>query len=217
MDQFIEMGLTYRQTLDHKYIKNLSTLIMNDEKSMTMDVYDTIIAIIDCNDGQISGRTAIHKLAFFIDQLIPEIEIPPHKPHFYGPFNEEIAVSLEKLVSYSFLEERKIPGYRYDSYQYRLTPDGGDMARTLESENPTTYRRIDEIIETCNDFCGLRAAPLSYAAKIYYMLKMHPGSKMTYEDAVNEGKKLDWNLSQSNAEQGVKLLERLHLVKSITK
>ena len=184
---------------------------------MTMDIFDTVIAIIDCNGGQITGRTAIHKLAYFVDMIIPEIEIPPHRAHFYGPFNEEIAISLEKLVSYSFLEERKIPGFRYDSYQYRLTLDGEDMARKLESDNPTTYEKIDEIVEICDNFCGLKSAPLSYAAKIYYMLTMHPGSKMTYNDAINEGKKLDWDLSQSNAEQGVELLERLHLVKSVSK
>lgn len=180
-----------------------------------MDVYDTIESILDANGGEIRGRTAIQKLVFLAQNAIPGLEIPPYKPHYYGPFSSELGLALEKLVSYSFVSEVKIPGTMYEGYNYKLTSDGEQAVQGIKQENKEEYDKIQELVKTCKEFCELKIAPLSYASKIYYMLGARPKEEPTLsvEDAIEDAKKLGWNVSSDNVEQGAQLLEKLKLVK----
>lgn len=178
-----------------------------------MDVYDTIYAILDANDNAIRGRTVIQKIVYLSNEKIPDLDVPPYKPHYYGPFSQGLGWALETMVSCYFLYEDSPPQSMHEGYKYRLTTDGQEIARIAKERNVDTFEKIARIVKTCRDFCDLKSAPLSYASKIHYLLHSHEtDGGMPFSDAVEYAKKLQWKVSEDNVEQGVKLLEQLKLV-----
>lgn len=180
-----------------------------------MDVYEIIESILDANGGEIKGRTAIQKLVYLAQNAIPELESTPYKPHYYGPFSSELGLALEKLVSYSFVTETKVPGTMYGGYNYKLTTDGQKVIDAIKKEKKEEYEEIRDLVNTCKKFCKLKIAPLSFASKIFYMLNAHKGDAeaLTINEAITNAKELGWRVSSDNVEQGAKLLEELKLVK----
>ncbi len=179
---------------------------------MVLDEYQTVELILDSNSGEVRGRTAIQKLVYLSKVIIPELNIPPYKPHYYGPYSPGLSLALEKMVSYSFLDEIRIPGSMYDAYTYKLTTDGQEIANEIKQSNQQEYEKINELVKVCKKFSGLKSTPLSYAAKAFYMVHSQPGKKLTYDDAVNYAKNLGWQISEREVEQGAQLLEKLKLV-----
>lgn len=179
-----------------------------------MDVYEVIESILDANGGEINGRTAIQKLVYLAQNTIPQLEIPPYKPHYYGPFSSELGLALEKLVSYSFVTETKVPGTMYEGYKYKLTTDGQKVIDSIKKEKKEEYEKIKGLVNTCKEFCELKTAPLSFASKMFYMLDAHKedDEKLTIDEAIKNAKELGWKVSSDNVEQGAKLLEKLNLV-----
>lgn len=179
-----------------------------------MDVYETVEAILDSNGGEIVGRTAIHKLVYLSKKTIDGLALPIYKPHYYGPYSPDLSLALEKMVTYSFIDEVKIPGKMNEGYKYRLTPDGQDMANHVKSTCPTEYQKINSLVSACKKFCDLKTAPLSYAAKVYFMLENNQEEEkvMDYKSAIETAEKLGWELTPDDIDQGVELLNQLKLV-----
>jgi len=180
-------------------------------------VYETIEAILDSNNGEIMGRTAIHKLVYLSKKTIDGLTLPIYKPHFYGPYSPDLSLSLEKMVTYSFIDEIKVPGKMYEGYKYRLTNDGQDLANHVKTTYRKEYEKINNLVTVCKKFCNLKIAPLSYAAKMYYMLESNKEAKKTmdYNDAISKAEKLGWEITADEVEEGVQLLEQLKLVEVV--
>lgn len=186
--------------------------------SWELDVHDAICMTIHCNDGIIEGRTAIQKLVYFETLKIPSLSSSIYHHHFYGPFSRDVASSLEDLTAFSYLNEIVHSGF-YDKYTYEMTSSGNDFVIKKRKEFPKEYENISKIVQTCKEFCDLKSAPLSYAAKSYYILtstKEGREGKYTIEDVKKVGENFDWNISQDDIEIGVSLLQKLYLVEDLS-
>lgn len=179
-----------------------------------MDVYETIECLLDLNDGEINGRTAIQKLVYLSKSVIPELDIPTYRPHYYGPYSSGVSMALEKLISYSFIDEKRVPAYDYETYVYRLTDDGKTTVHLTKKQHLTTYNKIKKVIRICRDFCDLRPTPLSYASKVFFTLEGFPKNerKQELKNAVENAKLLGWRISTEDARVGEELLVKLKLV-----
>ena len=178
-----------------------------------MDVYDAIYAVLAANNNTIRGRTVIQKIVYLSNEKIPDLDVPPYKPHYFGPFSQGLGWALETMVSCYFLYEASPPGSMYEGYKYGLTSDGRKIAKMAKERNGDIFEKIASIVRMCRDFCGLKSAPLSYASKIHYLLHSHEtGASMSFSDAVEYAKELQWKVSEDNVEQGARLLEQLGLV-----
>lgn len=179
-----------------------------------MDVYETVESILGANNGEIKGRTAIHKLVYLSNKTISGLTIPLYKPHYYGPYSPDLSLALEKMVAYSFIDEIKMPGYLYEGYKYQLTSDGQDMVNYIKDNSPEQYEKIEKLVTTCKEFCDLKTKPLSYAAKVYFVLEQRHEQEKTlqYDDAIKQAEYLGWEISREDIDQGVELLEKLKLV-----
>ncbi|MCH7647209.1 MAG: hypothetical protein IIA83_01195 [Thaumarchaeota archaeon] len=178
-----------------------------------MDIYDAISMTIHSNENIIEGRTTIQKLLYFQTVKIPKFSIPYHH-YFYGPFSRDVASALEDLSAFSYVNEIVHSGL-YDSYSYELTKKGNNYAETKTKEFPKEHEKILEIIKICREFCDLKSAPLSYAAKSHYILiSTEEGikGKYTTKDVLNIGKNFDWNITEDDIETGISLLQKLNLV-----
>jgi uncharacterized protein YwgA len=185
------------------------------QMSKTLDVYDVIGLIISANDNEIIGRTTIQKLVYLAKEKMPQIQVSPFFAYYYGPFNREVALALEKLVALDFLEEKRCSGYFNEGYSYALTQKGKKFAENQKAEAPHIYKKIKQIIQICKDLHALNSTSLSYAAKVHYMLHNKKAAKkkaMTSLEAVGIAKSFGWKISKSSVLSGAKLLEQLKLV-----
>ena len=188
--------------------------LMHFNQLSNMDIYDTIYAVLTANDGKINGRTVIQKIIYLASKKISQLDVPPYKAHYYGPFSPGLGWALETMTSYSFLYEARTPGATYEGYTYGLTADGQKIASRAKNNYKNIFENIRKIVEICKDFCELKTAPLSYASKIHYMANSNMfRNGMSFSDAVEHARKLGWNVSKDDVEQGARLLERLNLGK----
>lgn len=185
------------------------------QMSKTLDVYDVIGFIISANNNEIIGRTTIQKIVYLTKEKIPQIRISPFFAYYYGPFNREVALALEKLVTLDFVEEKRCSGYFVDGYSYTLTQKGKNFVEREKAAALHIYEKIQRIIEICKELHALNPTSLSYAAKVHYMLHSKKYAKkmaMTDLEAVELAKSFGWKISKSSVLSGAKLLEQLKLV-----
>ena len=203
--------------LNYRSSTNLKSIIIVTHYGTELglvDIYDVIGMTIHTNGGVIEGRTAIQKLIYFETLKIPSLSPCIYHHHFYGPFSRDVASSLEDFTAFSYVNEIAHSGF-YNSYTYEMTEKGNRYALKKKEQFPKEYEIISNLVKTCTEFCDLKSAPLSYAAKSYYILiNTEEGrkDKFTKEDIRKVGKNFDWNISQDDVEIGVSLLQKLHLV-----
>ena len=102
-------------------------------------------------NNTIEGRTRIQKLTCILkyrDHVALDFKF---KSHFYGPFSDELAESVDRLVGMRVLEERVVRvGYDTYRYDYELTPQGLDIflriKEKLDGEDPSTFQRISNAV-----------------------------------------------------------------------
>lgn len=177
------------------------------------DVYDAIALTIHANNNEISNRTTIQKLIYFHTLRIKELQVS-YRNHFYGPFSSKVASALDEMVAFSYLDARTTVRYNHESYRYTLIDAGEKYVANAKETFQDEYNIINETVKICNEHCKLKATELSYSAKAHYILANTKNDGYTTHDIEEVAKKFDWDVSETNAETGMKLLENLHIVAS---
>ena len=178
------------------------------------NAFDAIALTLAANNREIVGRTTLQKLIYFETVTIPKkIKLEdPFFAYFYGPFNRDVAKSLEDMVFFDILSEHRIRD-NHGIYMYKVTPKGDPTIDRVESEFKQTLKKIKKLVDICDKYCKLNPNSLSFAAKVHYMFySQKPKIKPMSEDAlVKLGKSFDWRISKSDIKNGSKLLEQLKL------
>ncbi len=178
-----------------------------------LDAFDTIGLTLAARDDEIFGRTTLQKLIYFETVKIPEIHLSePYIAYFYGPFNKDIARSLEQMVVFDILQEQRKRGF-HSSYLYKVTEKGTPIIDKVLKKFERTFIKIEDLVNTCNEFCALNPNPLSFAAKIHYIFQSQKKKALSLEDLIKLERKFGWNISRDDIREGTELLEQLNLVK----
>ena len=74
------------------------------------------------------------------------------------------------MVAFDILKEDRINGY-HSSYLYKVTEKGTPIIDKVLKKFEKTFTKIEELVNTCNEFCRLRPDPLSFAAKTHYIFQ----------------------------------------------
>jgi uncharacterized protein YwgA len=101
----------------------------------------------------IQGRTRIQKVTCVLKY---RDDIPfgfDFKSYYYGPFSDDLAESIDRLVGLKILRETVVQvGYDTFRYDYQLTNAGLEIyekvRRKLEHESPGLLRRISQSLRT---------------------------------------------------------------------
>jgi len=174
------------------------------------DAFDIIGLTLAANGGEIVGRTTLQKLIYFETVKIPSVSLPePYFAYFYGPFNRAVANSLERMVFYDILDERRAGS---GGYAYKVSEKGATIVDRLQGRFAQTFGRIMSLVETCDKYCRLDQNSLSFAAKVHYMLDSQKAT-LSEDELVRLGKSFGWKISKSDIMDGSELLEQLGLVK----
>ncbi len=184
-----------------------------------LDADDLIFAALQASGGRIEGRTKLQKLVFFLSEMLG-IDAG-YWPHFYGPYSSAVSAAAESQASRGALREtvEEFPGVRgfagnddeFRRYVYVLTRDGQKALKWRREQNPD---RFDEAVDIARQLVetGADYRILSYAAKLYYVLR-HEGERLTYAAAQSRACDLGWEMSRDEIDRGVDLLLQMKLVK----
>src|SRR5438046_4670862 len=106
-----------------------------------MDKSDAILATVALAGTPLHGRTTLQKLAYFESEA--GLFHARFKPHYYGPYSQEVADAVEELVSLGYLKETvTLLGEQQESwlaavsggvriYSYELTDEGRQLAEQI--------------------------------------------------------------------------------------
>jgi uncharacterized protein YwgA len=175
---------------------------------VTMDAEDVVLGIVRAAGNEISGRTYLQKVAYFVSEMMA---IPlGFGPHYYGPYSSSVSSETEAQVAMGRLTETPESFSGPIRYKYALTDEGKEYFEAIRAFDPDGFEKLDSIVE---QIVATRAnySELAYAAKLYYLLEQAGGS-IECDVAEAEAKRLGWKISNEDFATAVGILRKLGLV-----
>lgn len=184
-----------------------------------MDPYDFVQLALLAAGGEIKGKTKLQKTMYFLGVITGHLEDLGYRPHFYGPYSEDVADAVDRLVSVGFVDQEIRGGtavnefgfeiYRYD---FRLNADGKAVAKAKAARDPKLWKKLSEAAGILKRAPNLDYVKLSIAAKTYFMLG-EKKSPATMAELADLAKQFGWGVTASQVRDAARYLNTLGLVR----
>jgi uncharacterized protein len=187
----------------------------------SVDRSETILGIIELAGGKLQGRTTLQKLAYFA--AVEGICDFKFRAHYYGPYSDEVAQTTNLLSALHALRENvEITGSQTDlwlrevsgdvrTYTYSLTDEGREIVNNIPKEHPEEWRKLQQLVLTCQRETNLSPGVLATAAKVHFIYTQGqetPGPNTSVEKAAAG---FGWDLSDEDVTKVRHLLEKIGL------
>ena len=179
-----------------------------------MDVKDVVLTVVSNEGGSFTGNTLLQKKIFFLNEGL-SIGIS-FKPHYYGPYSEEVASEINTLVGLNFLS-KSVETFPSENiwgeirrYTYELTEEGNELLEEIKNERD--YNSIIDFLNKMGRFSETEDYnKLSKAAKVFHIVKRQ--EKVTKGKIKEEANKLGWRLNSEEVEKVTSFLADMGFVK----
>lgn len=183
-----------------------------------MRTYDFVhLAMLALGDS-IRGKTKLQKTIYFLGLLSGCAEELGYRPHYYGPYSDEVAEAVKRLKAVDFIAQDTThfgaindAGFEIARHDFRLTDDGRAIAEQKAKAEPELWQRIQNAVATFKAAGDLDYMRMSVAAKTFFLLQQE-GGKATAEQISEAAKRLGWNPSPSEVAESSGFLQRLGMV-----
>ena len=183
---------------------------------MNTTTENLVLLILDHQKGRLSGKTLLQKRSYFVSEILG-LQVG-FRPHFYGPYSEEIESAVSQCKSLGFVEEQTQGfgivnnGFEVRRYDYSLTDDGRQVVEFLKKQSPEESKRVSECLTSLAE-AGDNSdyLTLSIAAKTFLILKQS-NAPMKVEGIQKAAEKLKWELPPTAVQKAVDFLKNAHLV-----
>jgi uncharacterized protein YwgA len=173
-----------------------------------------LIAVSEEPSATLVGRTLLQKKIYFASFLVKDDL--SFKPHYYGPFSQEVADATDSLVSNRFIEEqvevfpdRNMFGERR-RHSYKITDDGSELLRSISGQ--PDVRRWREALNRINSQpVATDFNLLSTAAKVVTILTDIREGKTS--EIREKAQQYGWNLTNEQINSVAEFLESLGLTR----
>ncbi|MGO8790491.1 MAG: hypothetical protein ACLQVL_24330 [Terriglobia bacterium] len=183
-----------------------------------MNIIDFVLSVIHAFGNSVRGRTLLQKRCYFVAQILGKEAAYGFRPHFYGPYSPTVDDALNQLQGVGFVEESSIgfgaansSGFEIRRHDYKLTSDGQEIAKFVESEKADTYAKVKATVRRIQDAGDPNYFELSIAAKAFYIIHSQK-RPMTKGEIQKEAKRFGWQIEQQELNQAGAFLETLGLV-----
>ena len=183
-----------------------------------MKTHDFVHLALDAAGGEIKGRTKLQKTVFFLGILTGHLDDLGYRPHFYGPYSDTVATSVNGLKSLGFVEESTASagtinsrGFEIARHDFRLTEEGRKVAEQKQGQFPEDWKQLSAAVGTFKAAGDLDYMKMSVAAKAFFLLKSK-GASATAKDLSESAAKLGWNPTPEEITESIGFLEKLALV-----
>lgn len=182
-----------------------------------MKLRHIILILLRKFDNEISSKTKIQKLLYFLNIILQENF--GFRPHYYGPYSPYVENALDELIGAGFVKMNSeifgfdVKGFETKRYDFVLTHSGIEFADKLIEENLIISEKIEEFSKKLNQIGDPNYFSLSIAAKIHFVLGREQ-KPMKLKQIVEEAKKLGWDINDSNINSASDILLKLNLIKA---
>lgn len=176
-------------------------------------VYAALLAVSEEENSRLEGRTLLQKKLYFLSVLMKKDY--QFRPHYYGPYSENVADAIDSLVASSFLKENTevFPTANVfgegKRYSYTITEDGLELFNfSKKSKDFVEWQKALRKINSYDISSDFNL--LSIAAKMHYILS--EDKKLSANNICNKAKELGWEIKVEDIEKVVKYLVELGLI-----
>ncbi|MFH1418082.1 MAG: hypothetical protein ABII12_07360 [Planctomycetota bacterium] len=186
-----------------------------------MDPYDFVHLALFAIGGEVKGKTKLQKTVFFLGIMTNHLDDLGYRPHFYGPYSNDVAEAIGRLKAIGFVDQNIVGGGSMDErgferrrYDYRLSDDGRMIAEAKKKKYPAFWERIQEAAKVLADADNLNYMKLSIAAKTYFLLGKNRDAA-TDKELAGLASRFGWSVTSSEVQEAAHYLEKLGLVKLV--
>lgn len=183
-----------------------------------MEAKHAVLLAIQAEDsGKIVGRTLLQKKLYFAARLVgAEMGF---RPHYYGPYSQEVADATDSDVINRFIEEQvevfgdsNVFGERR-RHSYALTSDGNELLDSI-SDDPDTAAWKDSFVRINEHSISSDFNLLSVAAKVLTILgDIKQG---TAAEVSAQASEYGWKITEQQHKEVVRFLRSLSLTKRVS-
>lgn len=182
-----------------------------------MDARDFVAMTLLASGGQVQGKTKLQKLVYFVGVLTDSLEELGYRPHFYGPYSDDVAYAITQLKAIGALDQvvsewgYDRSGFEVRRYDFKLNDPGKTYAAGVSQRCPDLWRRVQKAVQAYNEAGDKDYVALSIAAKTYFLLG-HKKAPATDEELTQLASQFGWTVSVDQVRQAAEYLSRLHLI-----
>jgi len=176
-----------------------------------MDARDFVAMTLLASGGHVQGKTKLQKLVYFVGVLTDSLEELGYRPHFYGPYSDDVAYAITQLKAIGALDQVVSEW----GYHFTLNDPGKAYAAGVSQRCSDLWRRVQKAVQAYNEAGDKDYMALSIAAKTYFLLG-HKKAPATDEELTQLASQFGWTVSVDQVRQAAEYLSRLHLIEPST-
>ena len=185
-----------------------------------MDTRDFVSLTLLAAGGRVEGKTKLQKLVYFVGILTGSLEELGYRPHFYGPYSDDVAYGITQLKAIGAIDQ-KVSDWGYDQsgfevrrYDFFLNESGRSYATKIAYLNTDLWGRIRSAVEVYKQHGDRDYMSLSIAAKSYFLLRQKE-APATNDELAKLASQFGWTVSSEQVGEAVDYLVSLGLVKRV--
>jgi uncharacterized protein YwgA len=185
-----------------------------------MSPYDFVHLSILAVGDEIKGRTKLQKTVYFLGILSGMLPKLGYRPHFYGPYSDAVAASVNRLKSLGFLTENTVgagavgsAGFEIARHDFKLTEEGKRIAEKKADRYPDDWKWLESAASRFLAAGDIDYMKMSVAAKTFFILS-NSGKPATATELRYSASRLGWNPTPQEMEESIEFLKKLGLVKT---
>ena len=185
-----------------------------------MDARDFVALTLMASGGHIQGKTKLQKLVYFVGVLTNSLDELGYRPHFYGPYSDDVAYAITQLKVIGALEQkvsdwgRNGSGFEIRRYDFTLNDSGMRYTTVVAQQSSELWGRIQSAVRAYTELGDKDYMSLSIAAKTYFLLG-HKHVPATYDECATLASDFGWTVSPDQIRSAVDYLVRLGVVKQV--
>lgn len=187
-----------------------------------MDSYDFVHLALLAEGGEIKGKTKLQKTVYFLGVITGCLKDLGYRPHFYGPYSDDVAEAIDRLKSVGFVDQNRVSCYGLDQlgferfrYDYRLNEVGRTVAEAKRRKHPTLWKRLTQGAQLLGQAGNLDYMKLSIAAKTYFLLGQKKGPA-TEQELAGLAVRFGWSVTPEQVKEAGSFLQKVGLVELTT-
>jgi len=182
---------------------------------MKFDARQVVLLVVNEVGDRANGKTFIQKLCFFVSKLTGN----PlgFRPHYYGPYSEEVAGELSFLVGGGFLaESRKGSGVAGDGgweiarYDYQMTEKGREALKFLDEKYRNECEQVRSALMRVLAAGAVDYVDLSLAAKTVW-IRDSDGPSLNTDGIAGAALRFGWQVTGAQVDRATEFLRKLDL------
>jgi uncharacterized protein YwgA len=183
-----------------------------------MEVKDFVLLVMLAMGGGIQGKTKFQKTVYFLALMTGHVHDFSYRPHFYGPYSDEVADAIGWLSTIGAVELTSSgvgnvdsSGFEVRRYDYRFNDKGKRFAEVTAGRLPELWTKLEHAAEVLKRAGELDYMKLSIAAKTYFMLREIRG-QASEQDLAQLAARFGWKVTLDQVKEAVAYLRRIDLL-----